>query len=109
MELKTYFVQDGSGNVLPETTFYLYERGTTNIITGLLDADGNPLPNPFTSDTTGLVQVSAPNGVYDLRSVREGVDYTISVQFNDVTDTLLASQDNADRAELAASSATDSE
>lgn len=85
MELKTYFAQDASGNVIPNPTVAIYLPSTTTLITGLQDASGGALTNPFTGAANGQIQVAAPGGDYDLR-VTSGVrDYTMRVRFIDTT------------------------
>lgn len=80
MELKSYFIQDSSGQVLPGATCYLYNAGTDVSAAGVVDAKGNALANPFASDSTGLVQFRAPNGDYDLRVTTSEKDYRLQVQ-----------------------------
>lgn len=84
MELKNYFAQDSHGNILGGANCYLYEPGTETLATGLQDAAGAPLANPFTAGPNGLVQFAAPNGVYDLRVESGARDYRIRVQCNGV-------------------------
>ena len=83
MELKNFFPQDPQGNVIPGATVYLYLPGTTTLATGLKNADGTPLANPFTADVTGKAAVAAPDGDYDLRIVGAGRDSTMRVRFID--------------------------
>ncbi|ADP96425.1 hypothetical protein [Marinobacter adhaerens] len=101
MELKSYYAQDNSGEVIPGAHIYLYETGTTTLVTGLKDASGSAVPNPFQADQNGLFQVSAPDGVYDLRVSSAGRDSTIQIQFLDASEALEAINENADRAEAA--------
>ncbi|MQT93014.1 SGNH/GDSL hydrolase family protein [Pseudomonas helleri] len=101
MELKNFFAQDDQGNKLPGATCYLYQRGTENLFGGLYKTNGLPLANPFTTDKNGLVQFAAPNGIYDLRVVKGERDYRLHIQFNDVSETLVAAEAAADRAETA--------
>ena len=101
MELKSYFALDNEGNSLPEATCYLYERGSRTIVSGLRAANDYPLANPFTADAAGMVQFVAPNGVYDLRIVKDGRDYTISLQCNDVTEDVAAARSAASDAGVA--------
>lgn len=105
MELKNFFAQDDQGNKLPGATCYLYRRGTENLVGSVFKANGLPLANPFTTDNDGLVQLAAPNGIYDLRVVTGGRDYRLHIQFNDVSETVAAAQTAADRAETAKDSA----
>lgn len=92
MELKNYFVQDDAGNILSGATCYLYVRGTESLVEELQEANGLALGNPFVSDSQGLVQFAAPNGLYDLRAVKGNRDYRLRLQFNDVTETSEAIQ-----------------
>lgn len=105
MELKTYFALDGNARVIPFVNFYVYYAGTEDLATGLEDENGNPLGNPFSSGATGKVFVAAPNGNYDIKSVKGGVEYTERVQFNDVSDSVAAAEDAADRAAQSAEDA----
>lgn len=101
MELKNFFAQDNHGEILPGALCYLYVRGTESLANGLKQANGTGLVNPFTADKAGLVQVAAPNGLYDIRVVSERRDYRIPIQFKDVDDDLNAAQTAAARAESA--------
>lgn len=98
MELKNFFAQDPAGNILPGATCYLYQPGTTNLVTGLQDKSGAPLANPFTAGENGLIQFAAPNGAYDLRVTSGGRDYRVRVQCVDVAEQIQAAQLGADRA-----------
>lgn len=101
LELKNFFVQDDQGNKLPGAACYLYLRGTESPAAGAVKANGIPLETPFISDSNGLVQLAAPNGLYDLRVISEGRDYRIQLQFNDVDDSIKSAQVAALRAEAA--------
>ncbi|MDI3370998.1 hypothetical protein QLG14_17330 [Pseudomonas sp. V104_10] len=101
MELKNFFAQDDEGRILTQATCYLYIRGTENPARGLQKANGEAIESPFTSDENGLVQVAAPNGIYDLRVVKGSRDYRLSLQFNDVTDSISQAAAAANRAEAA--------
>lgn len=83
MELKQFFAQDAQGNIYPNPVCHLYAPGTTTYATGLLDAAGAPLANPFSGAANGLIQFAAPDGFYDLRVVSGAVEYTLRVQFQD--------------------------
>jgi hypothetical protein len=107
LELKNFFPQDEMGNAIVGASCYLYERGNENIVDGLLKANGESLSNPFVTDQ-GLVQFSAPNGLYDLRVVKDSRDYRIRLQFNDVAETVTAAATAADRAEVARDAAQSS-
>ena len=86
METKNYFSTDAAGNILPSATCYLYIPGTTDLATGITNINDAPLSNPFTAQTTGLVQFKAPDGEYDLRVTKGGRDFTIRIQCFDVNE-----------------------
>lgn len=67
MELKTYFAQDRSGNVVPNATVAVYLAGTNTLANGLLDVNGTSISNPFTSDSEGKIQFKIPVGMYDMQ------------------------------------------
>ncbi|GAB3380751.1 hypothetical protein NCG89_00770 [Spongiibacter taiwanensis] len=77
MEVKNYFAFTAENKPIPFCTAYLYEAGTSNLVTGLTDKNGNPIDNPFQANKDGLVQFSAPNGAYDLRFKAGLRDYRI--------------------------------
>lgn len=81
MELKTYFAQDASGNIMPGATVMVYEAATTTLATGLQDEYGSPLANPFTADSSAKVAFYAPDGLYDITVVGNGRTVTIRSQF----------------------------
>lgn len=81
MELKTYFAQDASGNIMPGATVTVYEAGTATLATGLQDEAGSPLANPFTADSSAKVAFYAPDGLYDITVVGNGRTVTIRAQF----------------------------
>lgn len=83
MQLKTFFVQDKFGNAMPGALCYVYEHGTTTLVTTLRDAHGLPLANPVTADSAGAVQVAAPDGMYSVRTLSGVYDRTVSMQFVD--------------------------
>ena len=101
LELKNFFALDDQGNKLPDATCYLYQRGTESQANGLQKANGVAMLNPFSADSNGLIQLAAPNGLYDLRVIGGKRDYRIRVQFNDVSEDLAAANVAADRAETA--------
>ncbi|VVN93288.1 hypothetical protein [Pseudomonas fluorescens] len=101
MELKNFVAQDEQGNALPGATCFLYARGTETLASGIVKANGIVLANPFTADGDGLIQLAAPNGLYDLRVVLGMRDYRLPVQFNDVTESVAAAEASANRAETA--------
>ena len=84
MELKNYFAQDSQGNIIPGATCYLYQPNTSTLVTGLEDAAGNPMPNPFTGAANGLIQFAAPGGLYDLRVSSGMRQFTLRVQCSDL-------------------------
>lgn len=81
MELKTYFAQDASGNIMPGATVTVYLANTTTLATGLQDESGSPLANPFTADSSAKVSFYAPDGLYDITVVGNGRTVTIRAQF----------------------------
>lgn len=81
MELKTYFAQDASGNIMPGATVTVYEAGTATLATGLQDESGSPMANPFTADSSAKVAFYAPDGLYDITVVGNGRTVTIRAQF----------------------------
>lgn len=83
MELKNFFAQDLQGNIIPSPLVYLYARGTTTPVTGLKDANGAALTNPFTATAQGQIQLQAPDGDYDLRVYSGTRDFTMAVRFID--------------------------
>lgn len=85
MELKTFFANTLAGPVIPNPTVYVYEADTTNLIGGLRNAAGNPLPNPFVGAANGRIEVAAPDGDYSLRVVGAGRELTMRVRFISVT------------------------
>ena len=101
MELKNYFAQDAEGNILGGATCYLYKRGTETLVGGLQAANGTALPNPFLADANGLAQFGAPNGLYDLRVVKNNRDYRLHIQCADLSEAVAAAEAAADRAENA--------
>lgn len=106
MELKSFFAQDDAGNILSAATCYVYMRGTESLVTGLKKANGVELANPFKTDLRGLAEFVAPNGLYDVRVVKDARDFRIAMQFNDVAETVEAAKIAAVRAEVAADIST---
>jgi hypothetical protein len=101
MELKNFFTQDSQGNVVPFGVAYLYAPGTNTLATGLKDAAGAALGNPWAADAKGKLVVAAPDGDYDLRMVAPGRDdVRLRVRFIDATAL-------RDQAVAAANTATD--
>lgn len=105
MELKSYYAQDIDGAIIPGAYVYLYEKGTTTLVTGIEDAGGNDLANPFQADEDGFFQIAAPDGVYDLRVTSIGRDKTIRVQFLDASAAVQTVSNAADQAETEANRA----
>ncbi len=97
MEIKTYFAQDSQGSIIPNPTVHIYSVGTMNYATGLKDAAGAAIANPFTGTNKGQIQFSAPNGDYDMRVVSGVRDYTIRVRFVDLNDQLVLAEAAANR------------
>ena len=81
MELKTYFAQDASGNIMPGATVTVYEAGTATLATGLQDESGSPLANPFAADSSAKVAFYAPDGLYDITVAGNSRTVTIRAQF----------------------------
>lgn len=69
---------------MPMATCYLYEAGTETLAGGIEDINGNPLANPFGVGASALIQLAAPDGIYDLRVVKGSRDYRLRVQFGDI-------------------------
>jgi len=84
MELKTFFAQDTSGNVLPGATVTVYQAGTLTPATGLQNETGASLSNPFNATSGGKIAFYAPDGLYDVLVVSGGSSVTIRQQFADV-------------------------
>lgn len=108
MQLQNFYAQDANGNIIPSATCSLYFPGTTTLATGLQDASGNPLSNPFTAAENGLVAVSAPQGYYDLEMLSGARTGKIRVQFIDtaqVASDAAAAQSSASSASSSAQSA----
>lgn len=103
MELKSYFAQDQRGNAVAGATCYLYLRGTETLATGLEDADGSPLDNPFLSQSNGAMNFAAPNGFYSLKVVIDALNYTISLQCMDIAEAIDAAATATEQADRASS------
>lgn len=84
MELKTFFAQDLSGNVIPSPAVDVFQPGTTTRVMGLQTATGAALSNPFTGTSTGQITLAAPDGAYDLAISGSGRAITMRVRFVDV-------------------------
>ena len=86
MELKTYFAQDDSGNLITEPTVHVYGVGTKNLVSGLKSATGATLQNPFKGATNGQIQFAAPNGDYDMQVSSDVRSYTMRIRFVDLSE-----------------------
>lgn len=81
MELKTYFAQDSAGNIVPSVQVTLFISGTTTVATGLTNAAGTAISNPFTADGSGRIQFRAPDGLYDMKvNLGANVSQVITIQ-----------------------------
>lgn len=106
MQLQSYYAQDANGNIIPGAPCSLFLAGTETLATGLQDANGDPLSNPFSAAANGLVSVAAPQGLYDLfieSGLRSG---RIRLQFIDVEQVAADAISAAASAEAAEESAT---
>ena len=83
MQLKTYFAQDASGNIIPNAQVFVYLAGTTTLASGLVDQDGAPLTNPFNADSSAAVVFAAPDGEYDVKCSGASRTVTIRAQLFD--------------------------
>lgn len=105
MELKTYFAQDRTGNLIPSAVVAIYLTGTTTLATGLKNVSGANLANPFTADADGKIQFYAPDGIYDMQvSLGSTTGVKVTFQCLDVQQQLTDANSAADRAEAAAES-----
>lgn len=84
MEIKTFFAQDQLGNTIANPSVTVYNAGSTTLATGLKDAAGNALANPFSGTENGQIQFSAPNGDYDMRVTSTLRSFTMRVRFVDI-------------------------
>ena len=83
MELKTYFAQDASGNIIPNAQVFVYLAGTTTLASGIVDQNGAPLTNPFNADSSAAVVFAAPDGEYDVKCSGASRTVTIRAQLFD--------------------------
>ena len=83
MELKTYFAQDASGNIIPNAQVFVYLAGTTTLASGIVDQNGAPLTNPFNADIRAAVVFAAPDGEYDVKCSGASRTVTIRAQLFD--------------------------
>lgn len=105
MELKTYFAQDRSGNLIPSANVSIFLTGTTTLASGLTNVSGAALANPFTADADGKIQFRAPDGIYDMQvSLGSTTGVKVTFQCVDVEQQLSDANSAADRAEAAAES-----
>lgn len=106
MELKTYFAQDRTGNLIPSASVSIFLTGTTTLASGLTNVSGTALTNPFTADADGKIQFRAPDGIYDMQvSLGSTTGVKVTFQCVDVEQQLSDANSAADRAELAADQA----
>lgn len=103
MEIKNFFAQDASGNVIPGAQVDVFFPGTTSRVTTLQNAEGGAKANPFFADVKGLIQFAAPNGSYDLKVTTGTTSYTLRTQCADLTESVA----EADAAATAAETARD--
>lgn len=106
MQLQNFFAQDVNGNIVPGAACTLFLAGTTTLATGLQDATGNPLSNPFAANANGLASVAAPQGLYDLQMVSGLLSFKIQIQFIDATQVAADASAATAAATAAANSAT---
>ena len=83
MQLKTYFAQDASGNIIPNAQVFVYLAGTTTLASGIVDQNGAPLTNPFNADSSAAVVFAAPDGEYDVKCSGASRTVTIRAQLFD--------------------------
>lgn len=83
MELKTFFAQDLVGTVIPSPTVTVYQPDTTTLVTGLQNASGAALTNPFSGGGNGQVTLAAPDGDYDIKVEGAGRTTIMRVRFLD--------------------------
>lgn len=73
LELKNFWAQDSAGNSISSPTVTVYQAGTTNLSSGLMNPNGVALSNPFTGSTFGQISFAAPDGDYDVNISGSGV------------------------------------
>lgn len=88
MQLQNFYAQDANGNIVPGAACTLYLPGSTTLASGLVDVNGDPLPNPFSANGDGLAQFAAPNGEYDLKIEAGLITSTLPVVFADTLQAL---------------------
>lgn len=100
MELKTYFAQDRTGNLIPSAVVSIYLTGTTTLASGLTTVSHSPLSNPFTADADGKIQFHAPDGIYDMQvALGSTTGVRVTFQCVDIEEQLADANTAADRAE----------
>lgn len=105
MQLQNFYAQDANGNTMPLATGTLYLPGSTTLATGLQDVNGEPLSNPFSADTKGLISIAAPNGYYDLvidAGTRTGRLRVMFIDVDQVAEDAASASDSAQASEYAA-------
>lgn len=102
MELKTFFAQDSSGNTIANPSVSLFLPGTTTLATGLQNAAGATLANPFTGTVQGQIVVAAPDGEYDIKVDGLSRSTTMRLRFNSTAETATAKAAEAAASALAA-------
>ena len=105
MEIKNYFAQDASGNVMPGARVDVFFPNTTSPVGTLQNAEGGAKSNPFFADVKGLIQFAAPNGLYDLKVTSGMTSYTIRIQCADLADSVAEAEAAVTAAQEAADSA----
>lgn len=88
MQLQNFYAQDVNGNIVPGAICSLFLPGTTKLATGLEDANGALLSNPFSANSNGLIQLAAPNGAYDLKVEAGLIVSTLAIVFADTLQAL---------------------
>lgn len=66
MELKTYTVQDATGNIVPNATVFLYRLSDGELAENLINGNNEPLSNPFRANPDGVATFGAPDGEYEI-------------------------------------------
>ncbi|WP_447650960.1 hypothetical protein [Pseudomonas abietaniphila] len=103
MQLQNFYAQDANGNTMPLASCALYLPGSESLATGLQDVDGEPLSNPFSADTKGLISIAAPNGFYDLAVASGTKTGRLRVMFIDVDKVAADAESANDAADVAIS------
>lgn len=79
----THYVREDDGTPVAGAECAVYVRKSGVLATGLKGKFGEPLANPFVSDSDGLVQFVADPGMYTLQVSFDLVIHTYSVYFAD--------------------------